>query len=660
MKLTGENHAVPFSYRPDLQGLRAIAVTLVVLAHAGVPIVAGGFVGVDVFFVLSGYLISGLIVREYEQTGHISFVRFYARRLKRLLPALALMLCITMAAASWPLSPEESRTQLASLPFATTWISNFYFAFREHGYFDELAERDLFLHTWSLGVEEQYYLAWPLLVLALLLATHRQRIVRPTSAALAILGCVFLASLGLSLHWLSTTPHAAFYLMPSRVWQFTLGAAIYVGLTSDISQDKGTSAFLDGMNRSLLLAFGLLLIVGSAVALPPNLAYPGLWALAPSLGGALVIAAGHGFQSRKSPIAHPALVWIGDRSYSWYLWHWPILMLGFSLGFEGQPFSVFGLILLSLLAAILSYHLVELPFWKGKQSHLSHPQTLAAGLIGMGVVIVISMQVLRSPPSTLVTPSTHTAQWRSDFPAIYFMSCDAWYHHARVEPCVFGPDDAPHTVVLIGDSIGVQWFSAVSIIFREPNWRTIVLTKSSCAMLDEEYVYPRAGGPYRVCTEWRNLAIDEIAKIQPDMVIIGSAATYGFSETQWVEGSARILARLSEAASKVIVIPGTPVLGFDGPGCLARNQSPEGQIPPDVCTADSRTSMTRDVTNHLQRAAARYSNVHVLDLNDLVCPDDICRAFSHDGLAVFRDTQHLTDSFVRARIPIIQERLQRY
>lgn len=160
------------AYRPDLQGLRAIAIALVVFAHAGVKWLAGGFIGVDVFFVLSGYLITGLLIREYEQSGRILLARFYARRLKRLLPALVVMLVLTAVLTLRLLSNLEIRAQLASAPFAATWSSNLYFAWTTHDYFDELAARDLFLHTWSLGVEEQFYLIWPLL----LLATRREQV----------------------------------------------------------------------------------------------------------------------------------------------------------------------------------------------------------------------------------------------------------------------------------------------------------------------------------------------------------------------------------------------------------------------------------------------------------------------------------------------------
>lgn len=197
----------------------------------------------------------------------------------------------------------------------------------------------------------------------------------------------------------------------------------------------------------------------------------------------------------------------------------------------------------------------------------------------------------------------------------------------------------------------------VPALFPEPTWRIVVLTKSACAMVDEDYFYPRIGQVYTVCSEWRDAVLAEIERIRPDVVITGSAATYGFSETQWVDGSARVLSRLSKAADTVIVIPGTPSLPFDGPGCVARNLSSDGQIDRAACGATERQEHVAGVTRDLGQSAERFSNVYLLDLNDLVCPDGICNAVTEDGLLVFRDSQHLTDRFVRARIPIIQDKL---
>jgi hypothetical protein len=342
-----------------------------------------------------------------------------------------------------------------------------------------------------------------------------------------------------------------------------------------------------------------------------------------------------------------------------YLWHWPIFVLGFSMGFQGQLSPTLSLMLFSLLAAMLSFRFIELPFWKGRLSHADPLRILLVSLLMMASVILALYHGLRQLPQPVATADISN-QWRMDRPVIYRMPCDAWYSHARVEPCVFGTETAKRTVVLLGDSIGVQWFSMIPEIYPESDWRTVVLTKSSCAMVDEDYFYQRIGQIYQVCTNWRNAVLDKLDTLKPEVLIMGSAATYGFTQTQWVEGSSRIFERLSKAAGSVFVIPGTPSLGFDGPGCVSRNLSPEGRIDRSACLAKDRLQYVEPVMRYLEQAADRFPNVYALNLNDLVCPDANCNAVSKDGQVVFRDSQHLTDSFVRAQIPLVRERLKQF
>ncbi|MBV1880395.1 MAG: acyltransferase [Pseudomonadales bacterium] len=649
--------------RRDLQGLRAIAILVVILAHAGFTMTPGGFIGVDVFFVLSGYLITGVLLRELEKTGRIAFISFYARRLKRLLPALALMIIVSSGFAIWLLSEAEARSQLASSPFAVTWISNFYFNFVTFDYFDELSNRDMFLHTWSLGVEEQFYFIWPMILLFLYWlgiksqSTNQSTNQSPFDVMLAGLIFAFIASLLLSLYWSKTFPLSAFYLMPSRIWQFAMGAIVYRFFQcSSTSKDRVTQLF-GNVFTSVTLSVGLVLIVGSAIALNPGLVYPGLWALFPSFGAALIIVAGYALPKDSGGLlAHPVLVWLGDRSYSLYLWHWPIFMIGFSLGLKGQVVPTIGMILLSMLVATLSYQLIERPFWKGRWSHAKPSFVILISVLVMVSVFYGHYRGLRPLPPSNTTPDI-SHQWRSDVPVIYGLGCDAWYAHARVEPCVFGVEKAEKTVVFLGDSIGAQWYSMIPEIFAKPVWRVIVLTKSACAMVDEDYYYSTIGKTYQVCTDWRNAVLDELKILKPDVLIMGSSATYEFSETQWIEGSARVLKRVNDMETTVFVIPGTPSLGFDGPSCVSRHLSSEGRIQLENCMAKGRIQEIESAVRFLERAVSQYSNVHMLNLNDLVCPGGNCRAITEQGIIVFRDSQHLTDSFVRSQVPFIRERL---
>jgi hypothetical protein len=178
--------------------------------------------------------------------------------------------------------------------------------------------------------------------------------------------------------------------------------------------------------------------------------------------------------------------------------------------------------------------------------------------------------------------------------------------------------------------------------------------------VDEDYFYKRIGQIYTVCSDWRNAALDYLSDLKPELVFLGSASTYDFTETQWVDGSSRVLARLTAAAGQVIVIPGTPKMSFDGPGCLARRaqRADEPAVGSPVCRESLISTQNTDVVRYLKLATERFSNARLLDLNDLVCPYGQCSAMSQDGMVVFRDNKHLTDSFVRAQIPSVLARLE--
>ena len=633
-------------YRIDLQGLRAIAVILVILAHAGSTAFSGGFVGVDVFFVLSGYLITRMLLKEHLDTRRINFVSFIAKRLKRLLPALGLMIVTTVAVASIVLTNYELRQQTASAIYAAAWISNLFFAFSKIDYFQDLRNSDLFLHTWSLGVEEQFYLLWPLLILLLLsLRRHfRGSLKNVIFYALTALGLI---SAAISAYWTMTTPTWAFYLMPSRIWQFCLGAAI-------------SAAFLNAPYASqipsrLLRGVGLALIVGSAIALTPQTTYPGAWALLPSLGTALVIAT-HA-RDNHTILAHPVLVWIGNRSYSWYLWHWPVLILGaVTLPLNGWMAKTI-LIGMALVIASLCYRYVELPFWKGRFSQLSPKPVILLGFITMLAVMVGTPAYLANQANEYDQRTIAVARSaRADMPPIYQMGCDSWDANADLKPCVFGPSSAKKTVVLLGDSIGAQWFSMLPQLFPAPEWSITVLTRSACPIVDEDFFSKRIGKTDSICSEWRQAAISYVQAHKPEAVFIGSSSLYPFSKNQWTQGSARIFERLSKSAPHIIVIPGTPVLSFHGPSCLERYSDAPTTAISEKCS-EPANALASVVSDHLHAATTPFDNIRLLDLNDLVCPNQHCRAIDQNGVISFRDAQHLTNSFVLSVWPEIQVRL---
>ncbi|HEB77439.1 MAG TPA: acyltransferase [Methylothermaceae bacterium] len=627
------------TFRADIQGLRAVAVMLVVLAHFDVPPFSGGFVGVDVFFVISGFLITGILWRELEQQGRIRWMTFYTRRLKRLLPALITMVVVTVGAAAFLLSGIEVREQTGSLPYALSWTSNLYFAFGQQDYFAWLQGRDLYLHTWSLGVEEQFYLLWPMLLLWIYRVSRSGKGPGRWVAALgglSLLVCILVSRFD-SL-W-------AFYLPFTRLWEFALGAAVYWwGVGSPLS--RGRTGRLAGLG-------GLLLIAGGSVLLDGGVAYPGAWALLPAVGSALVLAAG---PALGVLLSNRALVWLGDRSYSLYLWHWPVLLLGAAWLMDQSAGGKLALFLLALVLSVLSYRLVEYPFWKGGWRRVGSPwQVAVTAAVSMIVVGLTGVRVAEAVVEAKGRQEAPVMRLAMDVPPIY-PKCDHWYTDDRLEPCEIQAGSGSSTVFLVGDSIGAQWTSLFPLLY--PRSRIVVLTKSSCPMVDEPYFYPRIGREYKVCERWRNKVLDYLDRLRPDLVFVGSASTYPFSADQWVEGSLRVWKRLSRAARQVHVIAGTPRLGQNGPACLARIINRLWLAERFCSRPVIEDSRVLQVNQLLASAVDRIERVSLLDMSSLVCPGGLCRALTPKGVPVYRDSQHLTDSFVISLAPEVEAKLR--
>lgn len=646
-------------YRADIEGLRAIAILLVVAAHAGVPWLPGGFVGVDVFFVLSGFLITGLLTREVATTGTLGFTKFYVRRLRRLLPALLTMLLITSVFAIVVLTPGDQGRQATAAATASVWLSNMHFAFSKLDYFSPDAGSNLFLHTWSLGVEEQFYLLWPALVLWALRTksgqgtnTARLKISLLIVGSTSLLACLMVTR---------SAPQMAFYLMPLRAWQFSAGALAWLYFGSGAATGTPGPARPANIRSQTWAGWsGLALIVCSGIWFDGNMPYPGWHALLPTAGAVAVLVAGkQGFTGGGSRLLSlRPLQAIGRISYAWYLWHWPVLLLGASLVTYDSGLYRVGLVALSLLLAMLSYAWVESPVRHQSRWLVRPGRSLWAGLGVMVAANVACISWFNAAAKWQNDPQQQLyRQAHIDAPVIYSMGCDDWYHSDRVRICAFGSQDAQHTAVLMGDSIGAQWFPALAEIFNRPGWRLMVLTKSSCPMVDEPYFYARIGREYIECANWRKQALLRIASIKPDIVMLGTVQSDDFSQAQWVQGTERVLSVLSPDSGHVYLIRGTPHLPFDGPECLAgRNWLPWLSMAKRRCEASASNPHGDDVFRWLQEAASHFGNVTAIDMNPLICPNGKCSA-QRDGQVVFRDSQHLTASFVRTLGHALQAKL---
>ncbi|MBM4409408.1 MAG: acyltransferase, partial [Chloroflexi bacterium] len=371
--------AIRWAHRPDIEGLRAVAVGLVLLFHASIGPFSGGFVGVDVFFVLSGYLITGLLLRELAQTGTISLATFYARRARRLLPAALLVLLATMIGSALWLPPLLVAGVAGDVAAAAAYVSNLGFAAQATDYFAATQPPSPVLHCWSLGVEEQFYVFWPAILLLVARVAHgRER--RVALAVLGISGGSFLLSLWLTL---ASAPWA-FFSLPTRAWELGLGAILAVA--------GWRLARIPGPLAALAAWTGLALIVAAGVLFTEATPFPGLAALLPTLGAALVVAGG----ARESKLGPTAILssavprFLGRISYSLYLWHWPVLVIpAVATGAPLPPAARLGLVGVTVLLAAATHRVVEDPIRRGRLVGTRPPRNLAlAGALTVAVAVI--------------------------------------------------------------------------------------------------------------------------------------------------------------------------------------------------------------------------------------------------------------------------------
>jgi peptidoglycan/LPS O-acetylase OafA/YrhL len=557
------------------------------------------------------------------------------------------------------LGPDEQLLQANKAALAALWLSNVSFALARTDYFAPDAGNNLFLHTWSLGVEEQFYLIWPVLLLLSLSRGHREL---PVARLKGVMLGILVLSLGASVLVTPRYPQFAFYMMPVRAWEFAAGALIWLyfgnGRVVEAVRAEGGGA---GAMRWLGW-IGMAMIAGAAVGYGTQMSYPGWHAALPVFGATAVIAAGW---TDTSHGVSRVLSWrwlqaIGRISYSWYLWHWPVLVLGYAVSWNHGPWTRVVEVLVSLGLATVSYRFIESPvrhqgFW------LSHRRAAIYGALGITVAIcLLSMRWFGVAAQHSEDPAMQRySRARFDAPAIYGQGCDDWYHSDRVLLCGYGPDDATHTLVLMGDSIAGQWSPAFSQVATRHGWRLIVITKSSCPMVDEPYFYARIGREYSECERWRHAALKQVASLHPDIVVLsmGLGGTQSFSQTQWIEGTARTLSALAGQVGKIYFLRTTPHIDFDGPDCLASIAGrPKWLGAAQGCETVVDDARDRQVYQWLQQATARFPNVQTLDMNEAICPGNRCGA-ERNGQIVFRDSQHMTASFAQSLASELERRI---
>ena len=547
----------------EIQGLRALAATLVLIFHA--KFVSGGFIGVDIFYVISGFLITGLLLKELNVNGRISLKAFYLRRSKRLLPASFLVLFVT-AIFAWLVLPPISRGSIGRDLIATTlYISNYLFAWWQNDYQNLNATPSPFIHYWSLAVEEQFYIFWPLFIIAL---------AKLKSARKFLIGfsTVTIVTFALGVWLTIVAPIWAFYSLPTRAWELSVGALI---------------ALLPTLRRQsrLLAILGAIALIIAALWFNERTPFPGAYALLPVIGtAALLSSIGSWPQPLKWLATNRVSVWLGKISYPLYLWHWPVLVLPIALfARDLYLWERIGALILTIILADLTTRFVEEPL---RARNFKPRRVVLSTALAMVFALLVGFGIAQSTTSSiLVNGKQVTLASIESRPTPYDDGCHLNYHESVSPLCEFGKLDSAKTIVLYGDSHAVQWFPALEKLATEKGFKLITLTKSACPSID---VVRESVGAFKMsnCAAWRENAIARITAAKPDLIILSSFEHFVPEgdprnvEQWWAAGSERTFQTLRPLTSKIVYLLDTPLPKRNIPNCLASTSA-------DKCLADS-------------------------------------------------------------------------
>lgn len=646
-------------FRPDIEGLRTIAILAVVLYHAGVPAVSGGFIGVDLFFVLSGFLITGLLLRELESTGHIQLREFWARRARRLLPAAAVVLVLT-AIVSWFVLPITERQQTAvAIASATLYAANWYFASNSLDYLNAEDAPSPVLHFWSLGVEEQFYIVWPIALLLIALALRRLRV--PFRLGFGVLaGLVWLVSFGASLAYTETSQPIAFFSSPTRFWQLATGALLAILTPWLLRQSRTLGAALQGT--------GLVLILYAALSLGDLIergnAYPGTLALIPTAASALLVAGGTRSDERVTTIERVLntrlFQWLGGMSYSWYLWHWPVLVL-WQAHFGATSVEVNLLLMQGALAlAWLTHQAIENPIRFAPALRTRPEASLGIGATFMAATLAASslLSLGDAVHSESVTNRTFTplpSAARADVSKVYAANCVVQYRETVQPECIFGDVTANKRMVLLGDSHAASVFPAIDSAAQSLGYRLDTRIKLGCTAATVQQWHFKFNNPFKACTEWRQAQLADLARNPADVVVVvnannptppvfdpkvGARLEPSAGRVAWIRGYAETLRTLRDAGSRVIVLRDNPRVPGNIADCVAMNLT-----NPSACDFERAFGLPEPAADVL--AVRAVPGVRKIDVSDAICDRRTCFAV-RDGILAWQRGNHYTATFARS------------
>jgi peptidoglycan/LPS O-acetylase OafA/YrhL len=590
---------------PQIQGLRALAVVLVLLYHA--KFLPGGYIGVDIFYVISGYLITSLLLRECEKTDGISFARFYLRRIKRLLPASSLVLIIT-ALVSWWVYPSILRADLGrDIAAASLYISNYFFALWQMDYQNLDAIPPVVIHYWSLAVEEQFYLLWPLIIYLLYKFGKR----RTVGIGIAV---ITLISFLLSLFLTSASPLWAFYSLPTRAWELGIGALVlfFPAKWGDFQ----------GYAWLAVIAIGY-----SAARFTDASAFPGTAALFPVLATALTLASVKNWPKVIDTSSRlPVIQWLGNISYPLYLWHWPVLVIpNLYLGRDLSIMERLMAIVLTLILADLTHRFVEQPL---RVREFSRTRILASAVLITILTLILSVIIINSHNNQVILKSGEQFSLESVLaqPKIYQDGCHLENGQIIPPECTYGKRNAERKIVLFGDSHAAQWFPALEKMAKENGFALTSFTKSACPGPAIRKV-DKGGYRNSECSKWRDNVYKRITELKPEAVLVSGMQYFqrpeGYqSRAQWwQEGQRKTLLALRGLAPKIVYIADTPHPKQDIPSCLSSKKA-------------------RNCDNTEKTPSITVDGYLLVDPTPWLCAGN-CPAVL-DGIFTYRDASHIS------------------
>ena len=666
-------------FRPDIQGMRAIAVSMVVIYHLHPSLLPGGFAGVDVFFVISGFLITGHLWRGYAKNGSVSLADFWGRRARRLLPAAALVLTVTWVASRFVLPSTRLADTASQVRASALYFQNWQLAWNAVDYLKSGDAASPVQHFWSLSVEEQFYLGWPLLFLlagaVALTARQRARRARARKVAIALAGAVVVGSLLYSVYDTRVDPDAAYFVTTTRIWE--LGAGGLLALAPERVADR--------LGRHGWLGWaGLAAVVASAFVLNGSMPFPGTIALLPAGGAAALIAGGSaaaGLGPARVTSARP-MVFIGGISYSMYLWHWPLIALwttwrGHSAGALSGPAIVAASVLLAWLTKVFVEDRVRTASALSGHSWRSLATTLTVAV----PVILVSAFIAGEPApftgnlgpgypgAAALADSVRSVKAEPELPppngiklpAYWQQGCLVAESASAPRECVYGDTSNPVlTVALVGDSIAGNWFTPLQRIADQRHWKLITDLHSVCAWTSTMMITPRTGGAYTPCHAWGvSVLHDLLTSIKPDVVItsdypglatVSHPAGGPSSQADIGAGMARYWTELEHHGISVVAIRESPVLGINEPECVAKNPGSPARCDEPVTKVITANPPT------LYAASAMAGQVPVINMNPLICGPRKCSPVVGNVL-VFQDNHHLTSTYSLTTAPFLEQRL---